>query len=63
MANVFESKKQLAIGNPLSEAPDIHREQERSLKGILGSPAQRPLRPEDWQEVREKAWADSLKGS
>ncbi len=36
--------------------PPEHR---RSLLGVLGSWATRSLEPDDWHEVREKAWADS----
>jgi hypothetical protein len=32
-----------------------------SLEGFLEQYAQRPVSPEEWNEVREQAWAEGLK--
>jgi len=35
-------------------------EHNRSLRGILAKYVKRSLPPEEWQEAREKAWADAV---
>lgn len=35
-------------------------EHNRSLRGILAKYVKRSIPPEEWQEVREQAWADAV---
>jgi len=52
----------IAIQRRVDDHLEVHffpPEHDRPLRGILASATNRSLKPEEWDEVRAKAWADS----